>query len=145
MAIAHNFSHPFSTPIGNFHDSSHFPWRNGITRWSMRTSHVVFEGNSVVTRQKALDNWRNNFCLCWGFLLLILFLRICQLISARFHVVFSACKEDVGLFDAPFSASQLRHALALCVDFASMACLTHSSNPITRGGNTLSSLPQPRF
>ena len=78
-------------------------------RWSS-------EDNSVLTQQEALDNCRNHFASVGDsnsfdeyFL---------ADVSARFRAIHSACEEDVGRFDAPFSASELRHALTLCVDSA---------------------------
>ena len=41
-----------------------------------------------------------------------------QLSQLGFLTVRSVCAEGSGLFDAPFSASKVRHALTLCSDSA---------------------------
>ena len=82
-------------------------------RWSL-------DGNSCISQQEVLDNWRRHFASVGASSSSLGSFGedFHAVVSARFLTVRSVCAQGSGLFDAPFSASEVRHALTLCSDSA---------------------------
>ena len=78
------------------------------------------DGNSCISQQEVLDNWRRHFASVGASSSSLGSFDedFHAVVSARFLTVRSVCAEGSGLFDAPFSASEVRHALTLCSDSA---------------------------
>ena len=79
-------------------------------RWSLG-------GDSRVSQQEVLEIWRRQFASVGTSSPCSFGEDFYATVSARFVTVRSACAEGSGLFDAPFTASEVRHALTLCGGF----------------------------
>ena len=82
--------HSLSLSLG-FRHPPHFPWPSSFAWRPIRSREVV--------SSSSLGSFDEDFH---------------AVVSARFLNVCSVCAEGSGLFDAPFSASEVRHALTLC-------------------------------
>ena len=105
MAISCHIRHTFCGPAHSRGDQSDH------VRWS-------FDGNSCISQQEVLDNWRRHFASVGASSSSLGSFGedFHAVVSARFLTVRSVCAQGSGLFDAPFSASEVRHALTFCSD-----------------------------